>query len=61
MAEAQITQEPFGLRLRCSCGTEQFYGKVEDNMHLWSTCGAQYTVAQTSAGLTVTPLARREA
>jgi hypothetical protein len=59
MTEAQITQEPCGLRLRCACGTEQCYDKVSDAMHLGSTCGAQYTVAKLPDGLTVTPVARR--
>jgi Zn finger protein HypA/HybF involved in hydrogenase expression len=45
--------EPYGLRLTCVCGTEQYYAGVDAHIYICTTCQAHYQIVQTPAGVTV--------
>jgi Zn finger protein HypA/HybF involved in hydrogenase expression len=45
--------EPYGMRLTCACGTEQYYGGVDAHIYICSTCQTHYRVVETQAGLKV--------
>jgi Zn finger protein HypA/HybF involved in hydrogenase expression len=45
--------EPYGLRLTCVCGTEQYYAGVDAHIFICATCQTHYRIVQTSAGVEV--------
>jgi hypothetical protein len=59
MAEATVIQEPYGIRLQCVCGAEQFYATVDDVIYLCHGCRAQYQMMRMSEDIRVVLVERR--
>ena len=52
-ATAQVTREPFGMRLQCLCGQEQFSSGVDEHVYAGAACHRESQRRQTGADLSM--------
>jgi uncharacterized protein (DUF983 family) len=52
-ATAQVTREPFGIRLQCLCGQEQVYSGVDEHVYACAACHREYQLRQAGADLSI--------